>query len=420
MVGHSAIAAAAKRFRHIVTANHPPLRLWQALSAALGMQLLFHLITSSPAYFAPVVAPALGVGEQWVGVLFTILGLSGVGISTASNAVFRQFGLIRFLQAAALMMALGLLLGATAIPWVMLVSAVLFGIAQGPAVPACTYLVSRTAPKDKLSLATSLQQTGPPLAWAIGGALIPALILLIGWRWSLVALTAPAVVAVLLLQPLRARVDSDMKTGGTFHWRDVTQPILMAWREPLLRPFCVAGIALCILHQSFVTFTVIYLTVDLHLTLVMAGFIMTAAQVAAVLSRLLWGALADRLRNDFMILAAIALVAAAAYAALAFYPQRWPVWPVTVIAILLGMTTAGWQGMFFAANARHAPPGKVVTAVAGVQFFLFIGSTGGPIAVALIVSATGDYRIVYCLLAVLAVWLGLRMLKLGRALKANH
>ena len=93
---------------------------------------------------------------------------------------------------------------------------------------------------------------------------------------------------------------------------------------------------------------------------------------------------------------------------------------VALIAILLGVTTAGWHGMFFAANARHAPPGKVVAAVSGVQFFLFIGSIGGPIVVALIVSATGDYRIVYCLLAVLAVWLGLRMLKLGRALKANH
>ena len=132
-----------------------------------------------------------------------------------------------------------------------------------------------------------------------------------------------------------------------------------------------------------------------------------------MVARLLWGWQADRTGNDFRILAAISLVAAVAYAALAFYPQLWPMWPVTVIAILLGVTTSGWQGMFFAANARHAPPGKVVAAVSGVQFFLFIGSTGGPIAVALIVSATGDYRIVYCLLAVLAVWLGLRMLKLA-------
>ena len=400
--------------------THPPLRLWQALATALGMQLLFHFMSSSPAYFAPVVAPELGVGEQWVGVLFTILGLSGVGIATASSAVFQRFGLIRFLQTGALFMAAAMLLGATAVPWLMLVSAVLFGLAQGPSVPACTYLVSRTAPREKLSLATSLQQTGPPLAWALGGAVIPALILLVGWRWSMVVLVIPCITAALLLQPLRARVDHDIKTGGSVRWRDVMQPIAMAWREPMLRPFCVAGIALCTLHQTFVTFTVVYFTVELHLTLVTAGFIMTAAQVSAVIARLLWGWQADRTGNDFRILAAISLVAAAAYAALAFYPHAWPVWPVAVISILLGITTAGWQGMFFAANARHAPPGKVVAAVAGVQFFLFIGSTGGPIAVALIVSATGDYRIVYCLLAVLAVWLGLRMLKLGREPATIH
>ena len=391
-----------------------PLRLWQALTAALGTQLLFQFISSSPAYFAPVVAPELGVGEQWVGVLFTILGFAGVGVSVASSAVFRKFGLIGFLQIGALLMAAGLLLGATAVPLLMLFSAVLFGIAQGPLVPACTYLVSRTAPKDKLSLATSLQQTGPPLAWALGGAVIPALILLLGWRWTMVVMAVAALMAPLLMQPLRARIDHDLKTGGRFHWRDVTQPVRMAWQEPMLRPFCIAGIGLCVLHQSFVTFTVIYLTVELHLSLVWAGFIMTAAQVSAVISRLIWGWLADRTRNDFMILAVISLAAAVAYAALAFYPHTWPVWPVTVITILLGVTTAGWQGMFFAANARHAPPGKVVSAVAGVQFFLFIGSTGGPIAVALIVSVTGDYRIVYCLLAALAVWLGVQLLRLNR------
>ena len=394
-------------------AAHPPLRLWQALSAALGTQLLFQLISTSPAYFAPVVAPELGVGEHWVGIMFTILGIAGVGFSTASSAIFRQFGLIRFMQFGALLMAAGMLLSATAVPWLMLVSAVLFGIAQGPSVPAGAYLVARTAPKEKLSLATSLQQTGPPLAWALGGALIPALILSVGWRWAMVVIGVAAMIAPLLMQPLRARIDHDLKTGGRFHWRDVTQPVGMAWRDPMLRPFCIAGIALCTLHQSFVTFTVVYLTVELHLTLVTAGFIMTAAQVSAVVARLLWGWQADRTGNDFRILAAISLVAAVAYAALAFYPQLWPMWPVTVIAILLGVTTSGWQGMFFAANARHAPPGKVVAAVSGVQFFLFIGSTGGPIAVALIVSATGDYRIVYCLLAVLAVWLGLRMLKLA-------
>ena len=61
---------------------------------------------------------------------------------------------------------------------------VLFGIAQGPSTPASTYLISRSAPPDKLSLATSLQQCGPPMAWALGGVLVPALIGLMGWRWA--------------------------------------------------------------------------------------------------------------------------------------------------------------------------------------------------------------------------------------------
>jgi MFS family permease len=392
-----------------------PLHLWQALATAFGSQLLFQLMTSSPAYFAPVAAPDIGVGEQWVGGMFTILGLAGIGVATASTAVFGRVGLIRYMQLGMLLTALAMLLGATANAWLILLAAALFGIAQGPSTPASAYLISRTAPPDKLSLATSLQQCGPPMAWALGGVLVPALIGLLGWRWAAAAMAVPCIIGALLLQPIRAKVDRELRTGANLRWRDVVDPVLMCWREPRLRPICITGLVLCLLHQSFLSFTVVYMTVELQLTLATAGIIMTAAQVCGITMRLTLGWGADRVRNDFLLLGLVMLCAATGFAVFSLMPRGAPVWMVMAVCVLLGTATAGWQGMFFAANIRHAPPGKTMMALAGVQFYMFAGFTGGPVVVAALISVLRNYAVAYGLLATVGVVAGAYALRLSAA-----
>jgi MFS family permease len=216
------------------------------------------------------------------------------------------------------------------------------------------------------------------------------------------------------LQPIRQRIDHGIKTGVNVAWRDVISPLKLAVSTPKLRELCIAAVGLTTLHQGFISFIIIYLTLELHLGLVAAGMILAASQITAIAGRLFWGWLGDRTHDAFLVLAIIILGASALYLGLAFYPHDLPIWPVAVISILLGGTVASWQGLFFAANARSAPPGKVVSAVGGVQFFLFVGGSGGPVVIATVVSLTHDYRIVYGLLALLAAWLGTRLLRLRR------
>lgn len=392
-----------------------PLPLWQAVATAFGSQLLLQLMTSSPAYFASVAAPDIGVGEQWVGGMFTILGLAGVGVATASSAVFGRIGLIRYMQVGMLLTALAMLLGATANAWLILIAAALFGIAQGPSTPASTYLISRTAPPDKLSLMTSLQQCGPPVAWALGGALVPALIALMGWRWAAAVMAVPCVIAAVLLQPIRNKVDRELRTSARMSWRDVIEPVLLCWREPALRPICMTGLVLCLLHQSFLSFSVVYMTVEWQFPLATAGLVMATAQVTGIAMRLTLGWGADRVRNDFLLLGLVMLCAAVGYAVFGLMPRGGPAWVVMVACVLLGTATAGWQGMFFAANIRHAPKGKTMMALAGVQFYMFAGFTGGPVMVAALISVLHNYAVAYGLLAALGVVAGVYALRLSAA-----
>ena len=399
--------------------GHRPVGLARVLASAFSLQMMLQLLCTSPAVFAPVVAPALGVGEHWMGILLAMMGITGVVTSTTSSALFGRFGLVRFTQFGALLTSLAMLLAALAQPWLMFVAALLLGVAIGPSVPACAYLVSRTAPPKKLGFAMSIQQTGPPLGLALGGALIPALILMIGWQWTLAVLAIPGIALTLYLQPIRQRIDHGIKTGVNVAWHDVISPLKLAVSTPKLRELCIAAVGLTTLHQGFISFIIIYLTLELHLGLVAAGMILAASQITAIAGRLFWGWLGDRTHDAFLVLAIIILGASALYVGLAFYPRDLPIWPVAVISILLGGTVASWQGLFFAANARSAPPGKVVSAVGGVQFFLFVGGSGGPVVIATVVSITHDYRIVYGLLALLAAWLGARLLRLRRTTYAT-
>lgn len=395
-----------------------PVGLARVLATAFSLQMILQLLCTSPAVFAPVVAPALGVGEHWVGILLAVMGFTGVAASTSSNALFGRFGLVRYTQIGALLTSLAMLLAASAQPWLMFVAALLLGAALGPSVPACAYLVSRTAPPKKLGFAMSIQQTGPPLGLALGGALIPGLILLIGWQWSLAVLAIPGVMLTLFLQPIRQRVDRHLKTGAKLAWRDAVSPLRLAVTTPKLRELCITAVAITTLHQGFISFIIIYLIIELHVGLVQAGMFLAASQIAAIPGRLLWGWLGDRTRDAFLMLAIIILGTSALYVVLAFYPHGLPLWPMAVISVLLGGTIASWQGLFFAANARSAPPDQVVNAVGGVQFFMFMGGSGGPVVIAGVVSLTHDYRIVYGLLALLAAWLGTRLLRLRRTVGA--
>jgi len=390
-------------------------KLWQVVTAAFGVQSLFFMVATAPAVYAPKVAPELGVGPQWVGMLFAMSAFSGVTFTSASSALYARFGMIRVLQIAALSLCGALLVGFSAVPWLILTAGLLIGAAQGPAGPACTWLISRYAPPAQLGLLTSVQQAGAPMGLAVGGIIIPALILLVGWRWSLLVLAVPCIAIALMLEGLRRPIDAQVRTGATPTFRDMVQPLKLVLGEPRLRQMCIIGSSLIMLHQGFIGFLIIYLSVELNLDLVAAGGIMAAAQITAIAARLMWGWLGDRTRDAFLILAIAALGSALCNTALVLYPAGWPLWPVVVLSLLLGVTSAGWQGLFFAANARSAPPDKVVSALSGVAFFMFAAGGLGPMLIAGVISATSSYRVAYGLLAALAVWIGARLLRQRRA-----
>jgi len=392
-----------------------PLSLVHVITTAFFTQLIFCMVATTPGVFAPVAAPDMGVGAHLVGVLYAVQGISGLLLGTVSAVLFRRFGLVRTLQGGAVAIALSMLLGATGLPMLALAAGMLMGMALGPAGPASTFLLARVAPREKLNVLVSIQQSGPPIGIALGGVVFPPLILALGWHEALLVTSVAGIAVVLFLQPLRARVDTT-QSGASLSLASFTQPIRLVLETPRLRQIALAAPLFGTVHAGQIVFLVVYLNIEMGRDLVVAGLALTGSQLAAVAGRIFWGWLADRRRDAFLVLALISFGALAGSLALAVYPKSGPTWPLVLIAIYYGATAAGWQGVLYASTARYAPAGQVVAATAGMQFYMFMGGIGGPLLVAAIIAIAGNYATAYWVLSALALVLGLRLLAARRVL----
>ena len=151
------------------------------------------------------------------------------------------------------------------------------------------------------------------------------------------------------------------------------------------------------------------------LTLVLAGIVMAVSQVASVLGRIVWGALADRAVTRRTMLGLLGLgMGVSAMATLAASPD-WPAWVLFAFASVFGATAVGWNGVYLAEVARVAPQGQVSQATGGCLFFTFLGVVLTPLVFNLVLALGGGYGVAYAVLGVPGLVVGARLLLLLRS-----
>jgi MFS family permease len=163
-------------------------------------------------------------------------------------------------------------------------------------------------------------------------------------------------------------------------------------------------------QMSFGTYLVSFLKLGLGYSLVAAGLVFSAAQVAGVVGRILWGAFADQFLAPRTILAILGLTMALCGLTAASFTANWPFVAVLAVCALYGATAVGWNGVFLAEVARLAPEGRVAMITGGTQFYTFGGVLVGPPVFGTVVSATGSYAAGFALVAVLPAVIGVRLL----------
>lgn len=347
---------------------------------------------------APEVASTYGIDASLIGYQISVVAAFMLVSLTLGSGLSVRWGACRTTQAALALCATGCL--AAVLPHAAFVfgSAVFLGLGYGLLSPPASQLLARFAPGRRRNLLFSLKQSGVPLGGIIAASVAPVIAVTLGWQWALVATAAVLGGIVLYLQHWRAAWDDDRDPSASLAMRPFAG-IAIVWRRLALRLLSISGGCFVVVQICMQTFTVVLFVERIGIDLVAAGMVLTASQVGGVFGRPFWGWLADTARNCFVVLA---ILAAVMFTACLLVPILQPGWPLAVACVLffvLGSTASGWNGAFLAEVARLAPRREVPLATAGSLVFVNLGKLIGPIVFTTIYFATGDYLLVFGLLA---------------------
>ncbi len=355
-----------------------------------------------PAAIAPELARTLDLPVSMIGFQVSLAYVGATLMSLCGGLVQRKLGAVRANQIAATAIGLSLLI--IAIPHVaaLFVGSLGLGIAYGMTNPAASHLMMKIASPTNRNLIFSVKQTGQPLGGVVAGLMAPPIAIAFGWQWSLMAGAFLALSTVLLIQPLRAKLDGDRDPTTKFRsavFKDVS--LVLRIRE--LRLLALAALTFSGVQLALMTFAVTMLVEDVKFDLVLAGVGLAVIQIAGVAGRLGWGVIADRNgdgRKTLLFAQSLSVVAAVATA---FLSDSMPLVAVFGILFLFGMSAVGWNGVFMAEIGRLAPEGKISSATGGVLVPTFIGVMMGPLVFSAIHEVTATYTMSFAILALVTM-----------------
>jgi MFS family permease len=350
------------------------------------------------AYSFPVVAPVIAKDLQVPGTLvgFFISTVYGVGIisSLLSPRFIRRYGAVRVSQlvlVATLAMLIACSLGSVLS---VVIGAALLGLAYGATAPSSTHLLIPLTPPNVVNLVLSIRQIGVPLGGVLAGLVMAPLTLHLGWRAALLCQTMPVLLALCMLQIPRARWDSARDPATTVFSKGALAPLKILQQSRAIRSLAFASFVYSGLQLCFISFLTVHLTGKANFDLVQAGRALAVYQLSAVLSRPIWGWLADKYFTACQLLIVQGVMMCASAVLAGQFSESWPQSLVLVICGFAGATASGFTGLAYAEWARLG--GAQRTEATGLgSGLMFAGVMLMPSIFSVTVTYFDDYGVAY-------------------------
>lgn len=363
--------------------------------APLGAMMLVQAMTAMAVVTVPVLTPeiaaALAVDTAAIGLHQSIAYIGAAALTLVSGSLVLRHGGVRINQASVLLSAAGVgLVVAGEVPAIAL-GAFLAGMGYGLATPGASHILARVTPAARRGLVFSIKQSAVPLGGLVAGALFPPVAERFGWELAIALSCTMAASAVLLIQPLRRRLDADRNPAHRVRLGAPGDSVRLVLATPALRPIALVAFSYGALQLCLFAFLVTYLVERAALDLVTAGLLFSVMQGAGMVARVGWGWMNDRWFPARPLLAAIGIGMIAAIAAAASFGSGWPLSALAVVCAALGLTGVGWNGVYLAEVARAMPIEKVGSATGGVMMFTFLGIVVGPSSFGAVVAVSGSY-----------------------------
>lgn len=365
-----------------------------ALLATIAAQALTAIAIYTPAVVAPVASRDIGVAATAIGAFTSLIYLLAAVSAPIGGAFVARRGAVRVSQFCLVFTGAGLAMCGLVHPAAVLAGALLIGVGYGPVTPASSALLIERTPDRMRNLIMSIRQTGVPIGGALAGVTVPWLMAAGGWRFAVLVMGGLCVVLALMLQAVRRAYDGDEHAGSPA--AAARRPSLMAMLKMVhgdaqLRRLSYASFAYAGMQMCFASYLVVFLTDNAGMSVVNAGFALSAAMIASIVGRILWGVIADYSGNPRLLLALLGAAMAACALIMTMASAAWPFGAVLLLCMVFGATAVGWNGVYIAEVAHVAPAGKVAVATGASLALTYFGAVVGPFVFWLIVTLSGSY-----------------------------
>jgi MFS family permease len=383
----------------------------RALVVTLALQAMVTMSALTVPVLAPEAAKDIGVDPDYIGIYASIIFMGAMTASLLSGAFVLRFGAIRTSQVCLLLSGIGIAAASGATVAILIASAMVLGIALGPATPSSSHVLARHTPARLRGLVFSIKQTSVPLGGMVAGLLVPLFVIELGWRGATWAVAAMCVALAIVVQPTRREFDTDLDQTGRLFSGNIIGPLTMVLRDRALRGPVLASFMFAGMQQTFSVFIVTYLVGALDMSLVKAGVALSVSQAGGIAGRILWGFVADLTGNARAVLGALGVASAIGTFACATFTVAWPFLAVLAVCAVVGATAIGWNGVYLAEIARLAPEGQAGRATGGALFVTFFGVVAAPVVFSGLAAFTGSYEAGFAVLAASTGIAGLALLR---------
>ncbi len=319
----------------------------------------------------PAIGPELSRSFQLslaeLGAVLTA-GLFGAGLALiAAGMAVDRFGTRRPILAGIALGVAGLGVAATAESTAVLGAAlVVFGVGSAVVPIAGTGALFHAYPPARRAWALGVRQMAVPLGGTIAAIAMPGL-----EEYGGVGLAfGVAAVAVAITGLLFAYVAADPPRASTS--ARVHQPLRSIWRAPGIQRLLVVAAFYIVVLQAVLAFTV-PAGLAAGLTAFAASATFFAVNVSAMVSRIVWGRIADGAGGSRRARTLVEVGIVAALGALLF-TLALHAGPVAVIpaAVLLGFGALGWNALVYVSAGERAAPELAARSVAVAATVVFL------------------------------------------------
>lgn len=289
---------------------------------------------------------ALHLTQTQLGLILSVQMLGSVAMTSVAGLLTDRFGDKAVVLWSGVIMGLALVAASLMQSYAWLIFWLLmYGIGYAAVTPAGSHAIIFFFKKADRGFAMGVRQCGVPIAGVIGSLLLPAIAARFQYRGALVAAGLLTIVACGVASAFY-REPQELQ-GERVSLRTMLLEMAQIARERPLILLTLTSMVLICGQFALIGFFTLTFVQEAGYALALAVGLFTLAQLGAMVGRLSWGWMSDRLfgGSRTLPLAVVCLLVAGIALAISGTSPATPPWAAAALALALGFTAEGWLGL---------------------------------------------------------------------------